>query len=114
MDDWGQIEGDKGEVTVCLPDASIVSVKATAVVYRRAFNRPTGLAVGDSVSLQCEFLPIAASICFNGSQVDVPSDSYIEIGDRLLAHNELVVRIGANHFQAASLATASLRIVHAT
>jgi len=110
VDDSAQASCDERELAVSLPDKSILSVNASSVVYRRAFNRPTGLADGDSISLQCGLLPIAASIRFNGNQIDVPSEASIEIGDRLLAHNELAVTIVADQFQAAALASATIQI----
>jgi len=113
MEDSGQATDNGREITVSLPDTSIVSVNATSVVYRRSFNRPTGLSGGDSVVLQSGLLPLAASIRFNGIPIDIPSDASIEIADRLQPHNELVVRIAADQFQAAALASASLQITHA-
>lgn len=113
MDDWGQMSDEQSEAVVSLPDESIVSSIASFVTYRRSFNRPTGLSGGDTIELQCGLLPIAASIRFNGEMIDTPSLSSLEISDRLLPHNELVVRIAAEQFQTASLATASLHITHA-
>ncbi len=113
MEDSGQVNEDRHESTVSLPDASVVSVTTSHVTYRRAFNRPTGVTGGDSISVQSGLLPIATSIHFNGVQIAIPSEASIEIGDRLLPHNELVVRIAAERFQAASLASASLQIFHA-
>jgi hypothetical protein len=113
IDDGGQMPDKQTEAVVTLPDESVVSSIASFVTYRRSFNRPTGLSGGDSIKLQCGLLPIAASILFNGEMIETPSLSSLEINDRLLLHNELVVRIAAEQFQAASLATASLQITHA-
>jgi len=110
VDDSGPAAGGGRELVVCLPDTSILSVNASSVVYRRAFNRPTGLADGDSICLQCGLLPIAASIRFNGNQIAIPSEASIEIGDRLLPHNELAVTIVADQFPTAAQASAVLEI----
>ncbi len=112
MDDSGQAIDDRRETTVSLPDESIALATTDFVTYRRSFNRPTGLNDGDSVALQSGLLPIACAIRFNGDAVEIPSESSIEIGDRLLPHNELVVTIAADQFLAATLATASLLITH--
>jgi hypothetical protein len=113
MDDSGAVMNDQCEVSVSLPDTSIKSSNARFVTYRRSFNSPTGLTGGDSVSLQSGLLPIAASIHFNGSLIDIPSEPSLEIGRLLLPHNELVVRIAADRFPDASQASASLEIIHA-
>jgi hypothetical protein len=111
IDDSGQAApGDGRELLVSLPDTSILSVNASAVVYRRAFHRPTGLAAGDSICLQSGLLPIAASIRFNGNQIDIPTQASIEIGASLLSHNELAVTIVADQFHAAARASAVLEI----
>lgn len=110
MDDWGPAGDQQREASVSLPDASVVSSTASFVTYRRCFNRPTGLTGGDSICLLCGLLPIAAAIRFNGSAITIPAESSIEVGDRLLPHNELVIRIAAEQFQAAAVASASLQI----
>lgn len=112
MDDSGAMTDDQHEIAVSLPDSSIISSNARFATYRRSFNRPTGLNSDDSVCLQSDLLPIAASIHFNGSPIDTPSESSIEIGRLLLPHNEVVVRIAAERFPDASLASASLEIIH--
>jgi hypothetical protein len=102
-----------GETVVSLPDVAIASEIADSVTYRRSFNRPTGLAQGDAIVLKCGLLPIASSIDFNGNRLDVPAEQSLNIGPHLQHHNELVVKIAADQFQAASLASASLEIIAA-
>lgn len=99
------------EVTVVsLPDVALRTTSGLAVTYRRTFNRPTGLSSTDSVSFLSDLLPIADSIWFNDHQVAIPSQPILELGDRLRAHNELVLRIPGDRFGQAADATATLRI----
>jgi len=101
------------EGLVSLPDATIASETGASVTYRRSFNRPTGIAYGDAVVFRSGLLPIASSIDFNGKQLGIPVEPLIDITDHLHLHNELTVKIAADQFPAASLASASLEIVHA-
>lgn len=103
--------GSMGDaVTVSLPDVSVLSVDGPSIVYRRNFNRPTGLAAGDSVVVNSGLLPLATLIRLNGIAVDVPREPSIDITDHLQPHNELTLTIPAENFQAASTASAALEI----
>lgn len=98
-------------VSVALPDASLARCEAPEVIYRRSFNRPTGLNTQTVVLLSSELLPLARSTRLNGHPLTPDGSGQVEITALLLPHNELLVALQRDAYLAASQAVASLQII---
>ena len=98
-------------VRVALPDASLASCEAPEVIYRRSFNRPTGLGTQTVVLLISELLPLARSAHLNNHPLALDGSGQVEITAFLQAHNELLVVLQRDTYLAASQAAASLQII---
>jgi hypothetical protein len=64
------------------------------VIYRRHFNRPTGLGPGEVVRLAVDDLPAGATVSFNGEPL-VGGDSGWDISAQLQNRNAIVVSLAA-------------------
>lgn len=98
-------------VSVSLPDTSLVHCDLPEVIYRRSFNRPTGLGTQTVVLLTSALLPLARSVHLNGHRLMPLGSDQVEITALLLAHNELLVSLQRDAYLAASQAVASLQII---
>ena len=98
-------------VSVALPDASLARCEAPEVIYRRSFNRPTGLGTQTVVLLISELLPLACSARLNAHPLTPDSSGQVEITALLLPHNELLVLLQRDAYLAASQVAASLQII---
>lgn len=71
--------------------------QAEAVVWRRRFNRPTGLGSGQRVFVVMERLPGLGAVTLNGTVLGLLSGEAapqrFEVTDQLQSHNELVLRL---------------------
>lgn len=97
-------------VSVSLPDASLVQCEAPEVVYRRSFNRPTGLEAKTVVMLVSDLLILANAVRLNDQPLSATSGE-VEITPLLRTHNELLVTLQRDAYRAASQAVASLQII---
>ena len=98
-------------VSVALPDASLARCEAPEVIYRRSFNRPTGLGAQTVVLLISELLPLACAAHLNGHPLTLDGSGQVEITAFLQAHNELLISLQHAAYLAASQAAASLQII---
>ena len=68
-----------------------VEPRPGGVVYRRYFNRPTGLAGGEAVRLAIDGLPLLAAVSFNGAPLAEGSSG--DITAALLPRNLVVIEV---------------------
>ena len=81
--------------TIRLREPWEVEIQPDRVLYRRHFNRPTGLGPGDVVRLVIDDLPAGATVSFNGEQL-VSSDSCWDISARLRPRSAILIHLAAN------------------
>jgi hypothetical protein len=77
--------------TIRLREPWIVELQSGRVIYRRYFNRPTGLQPGDIVQLAIDGLRHDALVSFNGHPLPASDAMSWEIGGRLQPRNIVIV-----------------------
>lgn len=83
------------------------------IVYRRRFNRPTGLDAGEHVSLEIDRALVAGDVILNGAKVGQlkPAEFFTaDITSLLAAANELCVAVDPRTALAVAPASASIYI----
>lgn len=100
------------EVTVTLPDRSLPSCGALAVLYRRSFNRPTGLGPATKLYFESGLLPLSSLVRCNGVPVEAQmQQERLDLTDLLRPSNVIEIQVAHDAFAEAAQCTAALRIV---
>jgi hypothetical protein len=81
--------------TIRLREPWEIEFEPGRVIYRRHFNRPTGLAPGDVVRLAIDDLPAAATVFINGQQLTVDASASDDITTALLPRNAVEIIVAA-------------------
>lgn len=87
--------------TIRLRDPWTVDFQADHAIYRRHFNRPTGLTPGDVVRLVIEQLADGARVTFNNQSLASDGAAIWEITPWLLPRNAVQVSIASETLPAA-------------
>jgi hypothetical protein len=82
--------------TIRLREPWTVEFQPGRVIYRRHFNRPTGLGPGDVVRLAIDDLPTAATVFINGQSLTVDASASAEITEALLPRNAVEIIVAAD------------------
>jgi hypothetical protein len=104
----GGRSGSDVATNVSLPDRSLLNCDAVGVIYRRHFNRPTGLSDQTTVLLDCGLLPLSRSANLNGQPLIMPSVGLPDIASMLRPHNELEIEVASDRYAEAATASAAL------
>ncbi len=96
---WRRLDFDRsgveiGRSSIRLPDRLPFPAAVTNSIYRRTFNRPTGLTARSSVWLICGLFAHASHVSLNHRDIAIPIDGSLNITGMLLAQN--VIEIGVN------------------
>ena len=82
--------------TIRLREPWEVEAEPGRAIYRRHFNRPTGLEPGNIVRLAIDELPAAAMALLNGQSLTIDASSSADITAALRARNAIEIIVAAD------------------